>query len=56
MKLQRKEISEAEVKLTILQAIDSLSPVTNSQLIRFVGEMDLMDYFSLQINLSDLLQ
>ncbi len=50
--MKRRTIPDSEFKLVILYTLSRLGPVTNMQLLQFVVELDLMNYFDLQINLS----
>jgi hypothetical protein len=50
--MKRRTIPDSEFKLVILYALSRLGPVTNMQLLQFMVELDLMNYFDLQINLS----
>ena len=52
--MERRNISEAETKLIILYALNRLGPVTSMQLLQFLVENDLMNYFTMQLNLSEL--
>lgn len=52
--MERRNITEAETKLVLLYALDRLGPVTNQQLLQFLAELDLMDYFTMQLNLAEL--
>lgn len=52
--MERKVIPETENRLVILYAADRLGPVTGMQLLRFMVEADLMNYITLQLNLSEL--
>lgn len=52
--MDRRHIPEAENKLVILYALNRLGPVTGMQLLQFLVEMNLMNYFSMQINLSEM--
>lgn len=52
--MERKHIPETEHRLTILYAIEALGPVTGMQLLQFMVELDLMNYFTLQLNLEDM--
>lgn len=50
--MERRHIPESETRLTILYALSKLGPVTSMQLLRFLVETDLMNYFAMQLNLS----
>ena len=50
----RKHIPDSENKLVILYALNRLGPVTGMQLLQFLVEMDLMNYFGMQLNLVEL--
>lgn len=52
--MERKVIPEAEAKLTILYSLQHIGPVSNLQLVQFMAETELMDYFTLQICLGEL--
>lgn len=52
--MERKFIPESENKLTILYALRRLGPCTSMQLLQFLVESDLMNYFTMQLSLSDM--
>lgn len=52
--MERKIIPESENRLTILYAMGRLGPVTGMQLLRFMVELDLMNYITLQLSLGEL--
>ena len=52
--MTRKNVPESEQKLLILLALRCLGGVTQLQLLRFMVEEDLMNYFVLQLNLCEL--
>lgn len=52
--MERRVIPEAENRLVILYAMNCLGPVTDAQLLRFMVELDLMNYITLQLSTSDL--
>lgn len=52
--MERKHIPESENKLTILYALRRLGPATAMQLLQFLVENDLMNYFTMQLSLSDM--
>lgn len=52
--MERKHIPESENKLTILYALRRLQPATAMQLLQFLVENDLMNYFTMQLSLSDM--
>lgn len=52
--MERKHIPESENKLTILYALRLLGPCTAMQLLQFLVEEDLMNYFTMQLSLSDM--
>ena len=52
--MERKYIPEPESKLTILYALRGLGPVTDTELLQFLVELDLMNYFTMQLNLCDM--
>lgn len=52
--MERKHIPEAENRLTILYALRALGPATAMQLLQFLVENDLMNYFTMQFGLNDM--
>lgn len=52
--MTRKNVPESEQKLLILLALRCLGGVTQLQLLRFMVEEDVMNYFVLQLNLCEL--
>ena len=46
--MERKVIPDAENRLLILYALDRLGPVTDGQLLEFMMDQSLMNYFTLQ--------
>ena len=52
--MTRKNVPESEQKLRILLALRCLGGVTQLQLLRFMVEEDVMNYFVLQLNLCEL--
>ncbi len=52
--MERRIIPEAENRLTILYAITRLGPCTASQLLQFMVETDIMNYFTLQLGLCEM--
>jgi pimeloyl-ACP methyl ester carboxylesterase len=52
--MERKHIPESENRLTILYALRGLGPATAMQLLQFLVENDLMNYFTMQLSLSDM--
>ncbi len=50
-----RKTPDLENKLLILMAIDLLGPLTGLQLLQFLAECGLMDYFILQLALGDLM-
>lgn len=52
--MERRHIPETENKLVILYALHLLGPTTGMQLIQFLAEMDLMNYFTMQLSLADM--
>lgn len=52
--MERRVIPEAETKLVILYTLNRLGPVTNMQLLQFMVEYDLMNYFDMQLCLSEM--
>ncbi|MDO4484195.1 MAG: DUF4364 family protein [Clostridia bacterium] len=53
--LERRYIPETENRLVILHALEKLGPITEMQLLRFLTELDLMNYFDMKLNLCDML-
>lgn len=52
--MERRFITEAETKLVILYAMNRLGPVTSMQLLQFLVEYDLMNYFTMQLSLAEM--
>lgn len=52
--MDRRIVPEAELKLVILYTLRKLGPVTSMQLLQFLVEEDLMNYFDMQLNLCEL--
>lgn len=52
--MERRHIPEPETRLTILYALRALGPVTGMQLLQFMVELDLMNYFTMQLSLCEL--
>ena len=52
--MERRIIPEAETKLVILYALNRLGPVTSMQLLQFLVENDLMNYFTMQLSLCEM--
>lgn len=52
--MERKHIPESENRLTILYALRALGPATAMELLQFLVENDLMNYFTMQLSLSDM--
>lgn len=52
--MERKHVPESENRLIILYALRRLGPVTAMQLLQFLVEKDLMNYFTMQLALSDM--
>ena len=52
--MERKVIPETENRLVILYALGRLGPVTGMQLLQYMVELDLMNYITLQLSLSEL--
>lgn len=52
--MERRRIPETENKLVILYALSLLGPVTGMQLIQFLAELDLMNYFTMQLSLCEM--
>lgn len=52
--MERKHIPESEHRLTILYALRALGPATAMELLQFLVENDLMNYFTMQLNLCDM--
>ncbi len=53
--LPKRRLGEVERKLLTLYALRALGPCTNLQLITFMGETEVMNYFDLQTALYELL-
>lgn len=52
--MERRTIPEAENRLVILYALNSLGSATDMQLLQFMTEFDMMNYFTLQLGLCDM--
>lgn len=52
--MERKHIPESENRLTILYALRRIGPATAMQLLQFLVEHDLMNYFTMQLSLCDM--
>ncbi len=52
--MERKHIPESENRLTILYALRAVGPATAMELLQFLVENDLMNYFTMQLNLCDM--
>lgn len=52
--MERRHVPDSEQKLVILYALDRLGPVTGMQLLQFLVEEDLMNYFVMQLNLCEM--
>lgn len=52
--MQRRSIPEAENRLLILYALKAIGPMTDHQLLVVMADTDLMNYFTLQLTISDL--
>lgn len=52
--MERRVIPEAENRLVILYAMNGLGPVTDAQLLQFMVELDLMNYITLRLSMSEL--
>ncbi len=52
--MERRHISDTENRLVILYALRRLGPVTGAQLLQFMVELDLMNYFTMQLALSQM--
>ena len=52
--MERRYIPESESKLTILYALRRVGPATAMQLLHFLVDNDLMNYITMQLNLSDM--
>lgn len=52
--MERRHIPESETRLTILYVLRALGPVTAMQLLQFMVEADLMNYFTMQLSLCEL--
>ena len=49
--MERKLVTAPEIRLILLDCISCLGPLTVSELLRFVTEAELMNYFDMQMNL-----
>lgn len=54
--LKRKHVPDSEYKLILLRSLESLGPVTSLQLLQFLVDENLMNYFQMQLNLSEMLE
>lgn len=52
--MERKYIPESENRLLILYALRGLGPMTGMQLLQLMVELDLMNYITLQLSLTDM--
>ena len=52
--MERRFVPDSEQRLVILYALHLLGPVTSMQLLQFLVEEDLMNYFDMQLNLCEL--
>lgn len=52
--MERKHVPESEKRLIILYALRRLGSVTAMQLLQFLVEIDLMNYFAMQLALADM--
>lgn len=52
--MERKYIPETENRLLILYALHRLGPMTGMQLLQLMVELDLMNYITLQLSLTDM--
>ena len=52
--MERKNIPEFENRLLILYALRRLGPMTDMPLLRLMVELDLMNYITLQLSLTDM--
>lgn len=52
--MERRVIPESENRLVILYAMNGLGPVTDAQLLQFMVDMDLMNYITLRLSMSEL--
>ncbi|MBE5768706.1 MAG: DUF4364 family protein [Clostridiales bacterium] len=52
--MERKHIPESEQRLLILYALDKIGPMTSLQLLQCMVEMDLMNYITLELQVSAL--
>ena len=54
--MQRKNVPLSEQRLILLDALSKLGSVTELQLLRFMVDSDLMDYFTFKLELSALME
>lgn len=54
--MKRRSVPDSEYKLIILYTLSRLGPVNGTQLLQFLVELDLMNYFSMQLNLSEMIE
>lgn len=52
--MERKQVPESEQKLILLLVLEVLGPVTETQLLRFLAELSLMNWFEMRLNMNDL--
>lgn len=52
--MRRRAIPDSENRLLILYAMERLGPAADSQLLQFMVDCELMNYFSLQLGLSQM--
>lgn len=52
--MERRNVPDSEQKLVILYALERLGTITSMQLLQFLVEEDLMNYFVMQLNLCEL--
>lgn len=52
--MERRHISDTENRLVVLYALRKLGPVTSAQLLQFMVELDLMNYFTMQLALAEM--
>lgn len=52
--MERRHVPDSEQKLVILYALHKLGAVTGMQLLQFLVEEDLMNYFAMQLNLCEM--
>ena len=54
--MERHIIPDSENRMILLETLSSIGPLSDTQLLVFVTDLSLMNYFSLHLNLSELEQ